>query len=101
MVSVSSGVEEQLATAVRYGGRAGAGHYRVYGKFFQRDAANIAPAYSEAGIRLGWRVLPSVEVALIGRDVLRAQHVEFASPTSSPPPHNSPRSSTTSRPPSS
>jgi iron complex outermembrane receptor protein len=41
------------------------------------------PAYNEAGFRLGWRLSPNVELALIGRDVLNAQHTEFTSPTSS------------------
>lgn len=62
LVSVGAGAEEQLATAVRYGGRAGAGHYRVYGKFFQRDAAKIADdvdaadgqRFGQAGFRTDW-----------------------------------------------
>ena len=41
-LSVGGGAEEQFYSAARYGGRAGAGHYRVHGKFFNRDAANLA-----------------------------------------------------------
>jgi len=49
-------------TSVRYGGRAGAGHYRVYGKFFQRDGARIAndvdaadgQRFGQAGFRTDW-----------------------------------------------
>lgn len=41
------------------------------------------PAYNEAGFRLGWRLSPHAEVALIGRDVLGDEHIEFVSPTSS------------------
>jgi iron complex outermembrane receptor protein len=35
------------------------------------------PGYSEAGARIGWRATRNVEVALIGEDVLHAQHPEF------------------------
>jgi len=38
-VTAGAGAEEHFNTSVRYGGRAGEGHYRVYGKFFERDAA--------------------------------------------------------------
>jgi len=41
------------------------------------------PAYNEAGFRLGWRATPHIELALIGRDILHADHLEFVSPTSS------------------
>lgn len=41
------------------------------------------PSYAEAGFRLGWRVNPRLELSLIGRDILNADHVEFVSPTSS------------------
>ena len=42
LVSTGGGAEEQFYSAARFGGRAGAAHYRVYGKFFERDAANLA-----------------------------------------------------------
>ena len=42
LVSIGGGAEEQFFTGMRYGGRAGSGHYRLYGKFFDRDAANLA-----------------------------------------------------------
>lgn len=35
------------------------------------------PAYSEAAARLGWRASPHVDVALVGEDLLHAQHAEF------------------------
>jgi iron complex outermembrane receptor protein len=40
------------------------------------------PAYAEAGFRIGWRPTPPLELALIGRDLLHADHLEFVSPTS-------------------
>lgn len=40
------------------------------------------PAYSEAGARLGWRITPTIEAAIIGRDLLNGHHAEFISPTS-------------------
>ena len=35
------------------------------------------PAYSEAAARLGWRVSPHVDLALVGEDLLHARHAEF------------------------
>jgi iron complex outermembrane recepter protein len=54
LLTVAGGAEERFTTALRYGGRAGAGHYRVYGKFFDRDDANL-PGGVDAhdGQRLG------------------------------------------------
>lgn len=62
LVNVGGGDEEQFMTGVRYGGRAGSGHYRVYGKFFQRDAARLASGvdaadgqrFGQAGFRTDW-----------------------------------------------
>ena len=42
LVSIGGGAEELFQGAVRYGGRAGAGHFRVYGQYFARDAAQLA-----------------------------------------------------------
>jgi iron complex outermembrane recepter protein len=39
------------------------------------------PAYTEASLRLGWRVAPHWDVSFIGRDLLHDTHLEFASPT--------------------
>jgi iron complex outermembrane receptor protein len=41
LVQVGGGAEEQLHAAVRYGDRAGGGHFRVYGKYFVRDGATL------------------------------------------------------------
>jgi iron complex outermembrane receptor protein len=41
------------------------------------------PAYTEANLRLAWRPSEAVELSLVGRDLLHAQHLEFVSPTSS------------------
>lgn len=35
------------------------------------------PDYTELNVRLGWRPLPGVELALIGQNLLHADHVEF------------------------
>ena len=35
------------------------------------------PGYSEAAARIGWRATQNFEVALIGEDLLHAQHAEF------------------------
>jgi iron complex outermembrane receptor protein len=54
IVSVGGGAEEQLYSAARYGGRLGTGHYRVYGKFFARDGANLSTgADAQDGQQLG------------------------------------------------
>lgn len=37
------------------------------------------PAYAEADLRLGWRVSSTVDLSLVGRDLLHARHPEFAS----------------------
>ena len=53
-VSIGGGLEEQFSTAVRHGGRAGTGHYRVYGQFFKRDSATLAGNVdSQDGQRFG------------------------------------------------
>jgi iron complex outermembrane receptor protein len=53
-VTVGGGAEEQVFAAARYGGRGGAGHYRVYGKFFDRDGGKLTNgADAEDGQRLG------------------------------------------------
>ena len=60
LVTLGGGAEEQFHGGVRYGGRAGTGHYRVYGQYFQRDQAvlaNGAPArdgqqYGQGGFRM-------------------------------------------------
>jgi len=36
------------------------------------------PAYSEAAARLGWHASAHVDLALVGEDLLHAQHVEFS-----------------------
>jgi iron complex outermembrane receptor protein len=38
------------------------------------------PAYTELNARVGWRPRPGIEMALIGQDLLQAQHPEFGSP---------------------
>ncbi len=35
------------------------------------------PAYTELNARVGWRFRPSVELALVGQDLLHAAHPEF------------------------
>ena len=37
----------------------------------------VVPAYTELGLRLGWRATPRLELALVGEDLLHAAHPEF------------------------
>ena len=41
LLTIGGGAEEQFNASLRYGGRIGAGHFRVYGKYFNRDAAHL------------------------------------------------------------
>jgi iron complex outermembrane receptor protein len=43
----------------------------------------LVPAYAELDARVGWRASPSLEISLIGQNLLHARHPEFllASPT--------------------
>ena len=38
------------------------------------------PGYVEANARLAWRIKPSVEVAIVGTNLVHARHVEFINP---------------------
>jgi iron complex outermembrane receptor protein len=40
------------------------------------------PAYTEANIRVAWRPSSTVELSVVGRDLVHADHLEFVSPTS-------------------
>ena len=42
LVTAGGGAEERFNGSVRYGGTAGEGFYRVYGKYFDRDSAILA-----------------------------------------------------------
>jgi iron complex outermembrane receptor protein len=54
LVTLGAGAEEQLQAGIRHGGRLGSAAYRVYGKFFERDAADLADgADAQDGQRLG------------------------------------------------
>ena len=82
LLSVGGGSEEQGFGAFRYGGRAGdLGYYRVYGKFFNRDAGG---AFVESQFTLGtggdanddWRMGQGgfrVDLDLSDRDTLTIQ----------------------------
>ena len=52
------------------------------------------PGYLEADIRLGWRIASGVELAIVGSNLLHAQHTEFINP--SLPAEEIPRSVTAS-----
>lgn len=50
------------------------------------------PEYTELNFRLGWRALPSVELALVGADLLDSSHAEAGSaPSASNPSPNPPQ----------
>ncbi|WP_158284636.1 TonB-dependent receptor [Azospirillum sp. TSO35-2] len=50
-----------------------------------RVAASNVPAYTEADLHVGWHVTPSVELALFGRNLLHARHLEGYDPSNNPP----------------
>ena len=37
------------------------------------------PAYSTGDARIGWRVRPELEIAVVGRNLLQPWHLEYAS----------------------
>jgi iron complex outermembrane receptor protein len=39
------------------------------------------PGYLEADARIGWRVSPSLEIAVVGSNLLHARHMEFINPS--------------------
>ena len=39
------------------------------------------PGYVEADIRIGWRVTQSLELSVLGANLLHDQHAEFANPS--------------------
>jgi len=46
-------------------------------RFVDKLAALQTPAYWELDLRLGWRPIPKLEVALVGQNLLHDQHPEF------------------------
>jgi iron complex outermembrane receptor protein len=42
-----------------------------------RLPAGPVPAYATSDVRLGWRVTPQVELAVVGQDLNQAHHLEF------------------------
>ena len=41
----------------------------------------VVPAYTEMDLRIGWRPIPSLDLSLIGRNLLHASHPEFGAPS--------------------
>jgi iron complex outermembrane recepter protein len=41
-------------------------------------ALHIA-SYSTGDVRLGWKVFPSIELSIVGQNLLQPRHFEFAS----------------------
>jgi iron complex outermembrane receptor protein len=39
------------------------------------------PGYIEADVRLGWRITNSLELAVVGSNLLHARHTEFINPS--------------------
>jgi hypothetical protein len=61
------------------------GFARYVGKLERQQV----PSYTELNFRLGWRPVPTVEVALVGADLLHDSHAESGSapsPTNPNPP---------------
>lgn len=40
------------------------------------------PPYTELDLRLGWRVAATIELSLVGRNLLHSEHAEYGTPTS-------------------
>jgi iron complex outermembrane receptor protein len=49
-------------------------------RFVGRRPAPAVPSYTELDLRAGWTVRPSVELSIIGVNLLHDRHVEIASP---------------------
>ena len=47
-----------------------------------------APAYAELNSRLAWNIRPTLQVAVIGRNLLHERHQEFAAPQANPVPRS-------------
>ena len=71
LVTIGGGAEEQLYGSGRYGGRVGTGHYRVYGKLFERDAHRVgsvdAPDYWIVSSRRWKRMARLTSAKTVGR----------------------------------
>lgn len=69
-----TGSEDRARLGLRYGGRAGAGHYRVFGQYFERDSSELAapPASPDdwrmghLGFRADWQAGTRDELTLQG-----------------------------------
>jgi iron complex outermembrane receptor protein len=46
-------------------------------RFVSRLSGTRVPAYDELDVRLGWQPLPSVEMSVVGQNLLQAHHAEF------------------------
>ena len=67
LLNLSHGIE--LDSALRY-----VDHLRVSGGF-------RIPAYTELDVRLGWHATKSLEIAVVGQNLLNDDHLEWAAPT--------------------
>ncbi|HWL63962.1 MAG TPA: TonB-dependent receptor [Steroidobacteraceae bacterium] len=69
-----TGSEDRARLALRYGGRAGSGHFRVFGQYFERDSSElVTPAESpddwhmgHLGFRADWQAGSRDELTLQG-----------------------------------
>ena len=43
--------------------------------------SGTVPSYTELNVRLGWRPLKKLELALVGQNLLHGQHIEYGSPS--------------------
>jgi iron complex outermembrane receptor protein len=49
-------------------------------RWVDRLRSRSVPAYSSLDARLGWRIVPRLELAIVGHDLLHAHHAEFGAP---------------------
>ena len=54
-------------------------------RYVDRLSAVFAPTYTELNTRVAWRPCPSLELALVGENLLDTQHPEFGSPAPGSP----------------
>jgi hypothetical protein len=102
-VTGGGGSHEQASGSVRYGAARGPLHYRGYFKSFDREDSSIdlprgwsadafvrhvsslpagaVPGYTTVNARVGVRITPQFEAAIVGQDLGQAHHLEWPSTT--------------------
>jgi iron complex outermembrane receptor protein len=50
-------------------------------RYVDRLPSPVVPSYTELDLRVGWSPIPTLDLSLIGRNLLHGQHPEFGAPT--------------------